>query len=193
MILKKRILFMDIKSIEYKKKFNRQLYPVYKMFSWDLLFHSAIIFIYLTTVKELSIAEVFLLDACYTGFKCIMQFPAVIIVDRLGKKKSLVFANSLVSMYVLLLILPSNFIILVAANFIEAIGFVIKGLSESNLLYDCTPQSEYRSKHFNRLDSKGASFFYALDAVGCLATGFLYTINPYIPMYICLSFCYLYF
>ena len=31
------------------KKYNRKIYPIYKMFSWDLLFYYSIIFLFLTT------------------------------------------------------------------------------------------------------------------------------------------------
>ena len=78
---------MENEKIEKRKRFNRKIYPIYKMFSWDLLFHVPIIFIYLFTVKKLSVAEIFLLDSLYMGFKVIMQMPGIIIVDRIRQKK----------------------------------------------------------------------------------------------------------
>ncbi len=83
---------MNAEEIEVKKRYNRKLYPVYKMFSWDLLFYVAIIFAYLTNVKGLSAADVFFMDALYTAFKFIMQIPAVVIVDRLREKKKFNFS-----------------------------------------------------------------------------------------------------
>ena len=78
---------MDNEKIEIKRSYNRKMYPIYKMFGYDLLFHVAIIFMYLINIKGLSASEVFLLDSLYTAFKFAMQFPAVVIVDRLRKKK----------------------------------------------------------------------------------------------------------
>lgn len=83
---------MNAEEIEVRKSYNRKLYPIYKMLSWDLLFHVAIIFVYLTNVKGLSTADVFFVDALYTAFKFIMQIPAVVIVDRLREKKKFNFS-----------------------------------------------------------------------------------------------------
>ena len=80
---------MNNEKNENRKSYNRKMYPIYKMFGYDLLFHVPIIFLFLTNIKGLSIPEVFLLDSIYTAFKFAMQFPAVVIVDRLRKKKKL--------------------------------------------------------------------------------------------------------
>ena len=85
--------------------------------------------------------------------------------------------------------MPCNLTFIIFANFIESVGFVIKALAESNLLYDCIPHSESRSKQFSKIDGHGCALFYIFDAISCVATGFLYAINPYIPMCLCLLFC----
>ena len=78
-------------NLEDKRKFNIKLYPIYKMFSWDLLFYYAISFLFLTEVKGFSGSDVVLLDvSMYTLFKCISQLPSTIITDKLGKRMSLI-------------------------------------------------------------------------------------------------------
>ena len=78
-------------NIEDKRKFNIRLYPIYKMFSWDLLFYYAISFLFLTEVKGFSSSDVVLLDvSVYTLFKCFSQLPSTIITDKLGKRMSLI-------------------------------------------------------------------------------------------------------
>lgn len=78
-------------DLEDKRKFNIKLYPIYKMFSWDLLFYYAISFLFLTEVKGFSSSDVVLLDvSVYTLFKSLSQLPSTIITDKLGKRMSLI-------------------------------------------------------------------------------------------------------
>lgn len=174
-------------NIDDKKNFNMKLFPIYKMFAWDLLFYYAISFLFLTNVKGLSSAEVVLVDVSfYTFFKFIFQLPGTIIVDKFGKRTSLIMANIFICIAILLILLASNISILILAEVFMALGYVIKSLVESNLLYDSIPKSDYRRRSFGNLDGKGSSLYYYLNAISSIATGFLYTVNPYLPIIICL-------
>ena len=73
------------------KKINTRLYPIYKMISWDLLFYYSIIFLFLTQAKNFSASQVLLGEAFFTTSCLILQIPIGILVDRIGKKKSLIF------------------------------------------------------------------------------------------------------
>ena len=91
-------------TIDKQKKHNIKLFPIYKMFAWDLLFYYAISFLFLTNVKGISAAEVVLIDVSfYTFFKFTFQLPGTIVVDRFGKRKSLIFANFFICISVLLI------------------------------------------------------------------------------------------
>lgn len=70
-----------------------------------------------------------------------------------------------------------------------AFGFSIKSIAEPNILYDSIIKKESRGKLFSKLDGRGSAFYYYLNAVSSLSTGFLYAINPYVPVLICLMFC----
>ena len=86
------------------KKNNARLYPIYKMFSWDLLFYYAISFVFLVQVKNFTIAQVMLTDALYPIFKIVLNIPSITIIDKLGKRKSLLLANIILAIYLVLLI-----------------------------------------------------------------------------------------
>ena len=70
------------------KKYNARLYPIYKMFSWDLLSYYAIEFLFLTITKRLSASQVLILTSIYIISKIIFQIPSVIISDYIGKRKN---------------------------------------------------------------------------------------------------------
>ena len=168
------------------QKYNQKLYKIYKMISWDLLFYYAISFLFLTQVKGLSTSEIIFADAFYPLFKLIFQLPCTILVEKIGKKKSLIIGNSAVFTYVLIVIgLTSKFQYIIS-NVFCALGFIIKGIAESNILCDSIENSEHKHIIFSKIDSSGSSLYYCFDAITSVVSGFLFVINPYIPMTISL-------
>lgn len=179
---------MQKEDIE-KKKINIKLFPFYKMISWDLLFYYAIIFLYLIQVKKLSSPQVLLAEALYNVAIMIFIIPSGKIVDKIGKKNSVIIANVCVSISILILILMNNFAHLIISYAIMAFGYSIKAIAENIILYDSLPSDHKRGKLFSLIDGKASSYYYYIDAIFGMTTGFLYTINPYIPMILCLTMC----
>lgn len=169
-----------------KKKLNRRLYPIYKMISWDLLFYYSIIFLFLTQVKKFSASQVLVGEAFFMASCLILQIPIGLLVDKFGKKNSLIFGNTCMCIFILLLLVTQNFPQLLIAYFIDAIGYVIKGLCETNILYDSLPRGKKRGSLYAIIDGVGVSRYYVVDAVTSLIAGFTYVINPYIPIILCL-------
>lgn len=68
-----------------------------------------------------------------------------------------------------------------------AFAFAIKTVAETNLLFDSVTVKNGHD-FYTKIDEKGASNYYCLDGISSLLTGFLYVINPYIPMIVSLAF-----
>ncbi len=169
------------------KKNNARLYPIYKMFSWDLIFYYAISFVFLVETKGLSIAEVMFTDALYPIFKVILQIPALAVIDKKGKKKSLIIGNLALGVYLLLIILAKSIIHVAIAGIISAFAFAIKNVAEPNLLYDSVTQRKGKGM-YAKLDELGARNYYYLDGITSIFTGFLFVVNGYLPIIISLIF-----
>ena len=172
-----------------KKRKNIKLFPIYKMLSWDLLFFYAIIFLYLVQVKKLTASQVLLADAMYNIAIIMSLLPSGKIVDKIGKKNSVIIANICVSISILIIILMNNFYHLIIAYAVMAFGYSIKGIAENIILYDSLPNGKRRGKLFSIIDGKSSSYFYYIDAISAITTGFLYTINPNVPLILCLIMC----
>lgn len=168
------------------RKNNMKIFPWYKMLSWDLLFFYSISFLFLVDIKGLTPAQVILVDAFYPLFKFILQPFCTIIVKKMGKRNSLIFANSMVNVYLFALLFCNNFISVVIATFFSSFGFIIKNMCESNFLYESVPHSKNRGEIFGKIDGRGFSYFYLFDGITSLFTGFTYVINPYLPIIISL-------
>ena len=168
------------------KKINVNLYTRYKMLSWDLLFYYAIIFLFFTQTKGISAADVLLAESFYPIFKMLFLIPATILIDSLGKRKSLIIGNFFLFLSILTYIIGLNFAFIVVGELLSAIGFIIKGVCESNMIYDSLEKDEKRGTRFAKIEGKGTSYYYYIDAVSSVIAGLLFSINGYIPMILCL-------
>lgn len=168
------------------KRRNAKLYPIYKMFSWDLLCYYSIEYLFLTITKGINVSDVLFLSAFYLACKMLVQIPAVTICDFLGRKKSIVLGNAILVGFMTVLIIAPNMGVMMLANFLCALGYGIKNLSESNLLYDSVA-TKGGDGLYAKIDSKGGSMYYVLDGIAALSAGYLFVINNYLPMFICLG------
>ncbi len=171
------------------RKNNMRIFPMYKMFAWDLLFYYAIIFLFLTQVKGFSASQVLLVDSFYAIFRVVFQIFCINITDKIGKQKSLLIGNILVTLSILIVILGNNFALLMLYALIDAIGYCFKSICEPTILSDSIPKTSSFSKIYSKIDAKGNSAYYVFDAISAVSTGFLYVLNPYVPMIICLVCC----
>ncbi len=92
---------------------------------------------------------------------------------------------NLISMTIILFC--PNFIWLLISQGISAVGFGLKGIAESNFLNASLPESKRKGEIFSRIDGGGYSKFCFIGATSVLISGFLYAVNPYIPVVLCLS------
>lgn len=172
-----------------KKNINIRLFPFYKMISWDLLFFYAIIFLYLVQVKNLSAQQVLLSEALYNVAVMAFIIPSGKIVDKIGKKNSVIIANICVSISIVIILIMKSFLHLIIAYTVMAFGYSIKAIAENIILYDSLPSGNRRGKIFSLIDGRASSYYYYIDAISAVATGYLYVINPYIPIALCLIMC----
>lgn len=171
------------------KRINVKLFPIYKMISWDLLFYYSIIFLYLIQVKNLTAPQVLLAEALYNFAIMTFIIPSGKIVDKIGKKNSVIIANICVSIAVAILLIMNSFYHLIIAYAVMAFGYSIKAIAENIILYDSLPSGNKRGRLFSKIDGRASSYFYYIDAISAVVTGFLYVVNPYIPILLCLAMC----
>ena len=164
------------------RKRNMKLFPIYKKLGWDYLFYYTIDFLFLTQIKGISASDVVLKGTFYSLFIVILQIPSNIIVEFLGRKNSIVLANVLNCFYMVVIMLSRNLGDLIFAEFIAAIAFSIKEVTEPSLLNESIPPSKNKSKIYAKINSKGTSGFFVINAITKIAAGFLFAINGYIPI-----------
>lgn len=71
---------------------------------------------------------------------------------------------------------------LIVAEFFGAIAFSIKNVAEPSLLNESIPPSRYKSQIYSRINVKGASGYYTLNAISKVIAGALFVVNGYLPI-----------
>ena len=170
------------KEIREKRKQNMKIYSLYRAISCDLIFYYAIEFLFLTQVKQISPSEIVLGGAFYSIFMIIFQIPASIFIDKVGTRKCTILANIFNIVFVMLIMGCENLGVLIFAQFISAICFSLKDISDKALIQYSIPETTKQGEIFSKLEGKGAKDYYLLNAVTYVISGFLYIVNPYIPI-----------
>ena len=166
---------------------NVKLFPKYRQISRDFLFFYTINILFLTQVKNVSPANIVLIDTFYSLFVVIAQVPASFIVDKIGRRKGMILGNILNCIYLILIITSKNLYSLILAEITSSIGFSLKDIAEPAILNESIDlQKEEKSKKFARIQAKAISGYYFFAAISIAISGFLFEINPYIPMFLAL-------
>ncbi|MBP3464489.1 MAG: MFS transporter [Clostridia bacterium] len=174
------------KILKKNMKKNLKLYYIYKMFSWDLVFYYAISFLFLNNYKGLTSAEIIFADAFYPFFKILFQLPSTILAEKFGKRSAIIIGNISLAIYILFILGCNNMYLLILGNVFMAFGFVLKNLCETNILYDSLPKGTKKQKAFSKIDGRSSAIYYVFEAISCILSGYLYKINPNIPIILCL-------
>ena len=175
-------------EITQARKQNMKIYSLYRAISCDIIFYYAIEFLFLTQVKHISSADIVLGNGFYAVFMIIFQIPASIIVDRIGTKKCTILANLFNSIFVILIMCCKNLGMLIFAQLVSAICFSLKDISDTTLIRYSIPESKKKGDIYSKLEGKGRRNYFLLNACTSFCAGFLYVINPYIPMIASLCF-----
>lgn len=164
------------------RKNNMKLYSIYKTLSWDTLFYATISFLFLTQVKKIEPADIVLLTSISAIFGIIFNIPSMVIINVFKRRTCIIIANILKFINILIVLLCNNFIQLIIATMINALGCSIKVVVDPSLLNASIPPSKYKGKIFAKINSKGSTGYYILNAITTIIAGILYAINPYIPI-----------
>lgn len=176
---------MNQKTKAIIRKGNMKLYPIYEMIGLDFMFYYVIELLFFMQVKDIKVADVVLLESFFAGFSIFMQLIVMAIPNKIGKKKSIVLGNVFNLFGILMIIFGNQFALFVIAKAISAIGFGLKHISESTFLNSTIPETKRHGDIFTKIEGKGYAKYSYFRAISTLAAGFLFEVNPYIPMFLC--------
>lgn len=164
------------------RKINMKLYPFYRAFASDIIFLYAIKLLFLTQVRGVSVSDSIFSVSMYALFMVFLQIPAMIVIQKIGYRKSAFLSNLFNIFYVGILMFSSNVVHLCIAEFMSALTFSLKDVAEPSLLSASIPKTQKRGKIYSKLEGKGKAHYYYIDAITAVLSGFMYAANPYLPL-----------
>lgn len=167
---------------------NIKLFPIYKLFSYDILFYYAISVVFFSEVKGLALSQIALLTTAYSVSSIIFQIPSAIIADKIGTKRCMIFGNIICTLWGVNLIVNNSFTAFIFGEFLLGTGFALKGVSESPFLLSSLKKIG-RGGEFSKIESKGSVLYFLIEAIACAISGYLYTANPYLPIIFAATCC----
>lgn len=163
---------------------NIKLFPIYKLFAYDLLFYYAVQMLFLHNIKGISISNIVLLNSIYCAFQMIFQIPASLVVDKIGYKKCIITGNVFCTTAIITYILSNSFGTVMFGDFQLALGFALKSVSESPFLFTVM-KKEHLESNSAKVEAKGSSLYFYTEAFASILSGYLYIVSPYIPVVLC--------
>ena len=173
------------------QKINRtiKIYPIFYGLTADLIFWIAINTLFLTTVKHLSASQINSIEAIAIGGGIIFQMFLIKIVRKIGNIKAVRLGTILLFLSITINTIATSYIALLIAELCYVIGFVFKNMDNVILIKNLKYLN--RSEEYIKLQTKGSTIYSIVTLVISLLSGFLFNINPYLPMVLCIIICFI--
>lgn len=173
------------------KKLDRtiKIYPIFYGLTADLIFWIAINTLFLTTVKNLSAAEINSIDTIGTAVGIGFQFFLIKIVRKIGNIKSVRLGTTLLFLSVVLNTFSTAYWGFLIAEICYVVGFVFKHMDNVILVKNLKFMN--KSEEYIKLQTRGNTIYSFVTLIISLISGFLFNVNPYIPMAICMIICFI--
>ena len=174
------------------KKLDRtiKIYPIFYGLTADLIFWIAINTLFLTTVKNLSAAEINSIDTIGTAVGIGFQFFLIKIVRKIGNIKSVRLGTTLLFLSVVLNTFSTAYWGFLIAEICYVVGFVFKHMDNVILIKNLKFMN--KSEEYVKLQTRGNTIYSFVTLIISLISGFLFNVNPYIPMAICMIICFIF-
>ena len=175
--------------MEQKRYLSRfiNIYPFLKGFTDDLLFYVAIDTLFYTFVKGLSAEQVVFLTTISSFFSIIFRITLVKIIRKIGNTCSVRLGMGLLLLSAIIITFGPSYFWMIIGKIIYEIAWVFKDMENvmlKNNLIEMKKENEYA-----KVANKGMIVYAFLTFIVALLSGYLFNINPYLPMYLCIIIC----
>ena len=177
-----------MKKIEeaHLRKRNMKLYTLYVIFGSDLLFYYGVKILFFSQVKHLSDADIVFLSTVFALASLVSLVFANFINNKTSNRKTLIIGDIVNAISMFVLIVGNGFVQMAMAEMLNAVAFALKNISTGPMLEESIPKTDKKSEIFSRIDGKAYFKYCIFSAIATVVAGFLYNVNPYVPMILCL-------
>lgn len=165
------------------KRVNK-IFPWFLGFNSDLLFYVAVNTLFLTVVKEFGTFEISLLSTVSLALCLVFEKFILKLIKKIGNTASMRLGTGMLVIASLLITFGNNlFMVIIGYIFYEAAWFfksVENVILKNNMILEGIEEKYIKAK------SKGNMIYAVITAIIALLSEFLFNINYYLPMYLCI-------
>lgn len=175
--------------MEQEKYINKfvKTYPILKGFTDDLLFFVAIDTLFYTAVKGLSAQQIVFLTTIASFFSIISRIALIKVIQKIGNTNSTRLGMGLLLLSAVLKTFGPSYLWIMAGSIVYELAWVFKDMENvmlKNNLKVIGKQDEYA-----KITNKAMKVYAFLTLIVAISSGFLFNLNPYLPMYLCIIIC----
>ena len=166
---------------------SNKIFPIYCGLSMDLVFYIAINTLFLTTVKGLTSSEINLINTVGVLTSLFLYLISYKIIDKIGNIVSIRLGSALMLLAAILFTFSTKITFFIIANILYEVSFVLKCVDI--VILNKNLERENRESEFVKVKAKTTTIYSTATMFATLVSGFLFNVNPYIPMLICILIC----
>lgn len=176
----------ETKQNTYLKKFYK-IFPIFYGLSGDLLFYVAIDTLFYTVVKGFLPEQLSLLTTVSALFCILLKIPITKIIEKIGNTNSVrVGALGLILSSVMITFLRS-FLLIMLARIIYILSIIFINMQNTMLKNNLTILN--REEEYAKIINRGNIVYSIITMIIAFVAGYMFNVNNYLPMYLCIMFC----
>lgn len=165
---------------------NIRLYKLYELF-FEPLFWGPILILYMQDIGGMTLAEIYMMEAVIVLLLVVLEVPTGALADLIGRKTSVVLGSVFMLGDIILFAMIAEPIDVWIANIVWVIGFSLVSGAASALLYDSLKE-EHREGEARKIVGAALGNRMLLVAVTSLMAGYLYELDPRLPLLLSIPF-----
>ena len=169
------------------KNFTINWFWLYRAFSYDFVFYYTVATLYYTTLKGFELSDVMMLHSITAVSTFLLLLPISWLIKKIGNTACIRIGTFMWIVYMLCTIFINNYYVLLMVETLCSCGTVMKILSDSVIITNTLEKHGLGDKYV-KVESKGITTYFIVDSISAILAGYLFNINPQIPMILCLLF-----
>lgn len=174
-------------DIDRKINLSNKMYPIYCGLSNDLVVFISINTIFFTNVKYFSAAQINFLTTCSVLITIFLSLFILKIVKKIGNLNSVKLGNFMLFIASLLITFCNNYFLVLLGEVFYSSAFLFKSMDSIILRKNLKYQD--RLDEYIKYQNKSTFIYAFITVIFSFLSGFLFNINRYLPMIICILFC----
>lgn len=174
-------------DIDKKINLSNKIYPIYCGLSNDLVVFISINTIFFTNVKYFSPAQINFLTTCSVFITIFLSLYILKIVRKIGNLNSVKLGNFMLLIASILITFCNNYFLVLLGEVFYSSSFLFKSMD--NVILRKNLRYQDKLDQYIKYQNKSTFIYSFITMIFSFLSGFLFNINKYLPMIICILFC----